>query len=331
MRAWFDGWRRVFGAPAVIAGVFVVTLLAALPLALSLKDAIQGSLGASLAANQAADGVNYDWWQEFTSQATGLPATFTPSIIGFATTLDSFTALLDQRTVVTPIAAALAVYVAAWIFLYGGVIDRLARDRRIGAYGFFAASGTFFFRFIRLGLMAGAVYLFLLLHVWRWLFTSWYTAETRDFAVEHSAFYWRLLMYAIFSALLALTTIVFDYAKVRAVVEDRRSMIGALVAAIRFVGRNPGRVASLYAATVMVFLMVIAVWALAAPGAGGSGLSMWAGFVASQCYIAARLIVRLQFIASETALFQRSLAHWSYVAAPLSEPPAPPLFPSAVA
>src|SRR3954465_2738977 len=98
VRSWVDGWRRVSNAPAVIIGVFLITLSAALPLALSLRDAIQDHLGASLAANQAADAVNYDWWQEFTSQATGLPATFTPSVIGFASTLDSFTALLDQRT-----------------------------------------------------------------------------------------------------------------------------------------------------------------------------------------------------------------------------------------
>ena len=331
MRSWLDGWRRVLDAPAVVCGVFLITLGAALPLALSMRDAIQGSLGSSLAANQAADAVNYDWWQEFTSQATGLPATFNPSVIGFATTLDSFTALLDQRAIVTPIAAALAVYVFAWIFLYGGIIDRYARDRRTASHGFFAASGTFFFRFIRLGIIAGAVYFFLFVHVWRWLFTNWYPAATRDLAVEHIAFYWRLLMYAIFSALLALTTTVFDYAKVRAVVEDRRSMIGALVAGTRFVLRHPARVAALYAANVVTFLVVVGIWALVAPGAGGSGAGMWMRFIASQCYIAARLLVRLQFAASETALFQQSLAHWGYVAAPLSEPPVPPLFPSAAA
>ena len=324
MRPWFDGWRRVFGAPAIVAGVFVVTLIAALPLALSLRDSIAQSLGASLAANQAADAVNYDWWQEFTSQATGVPATFNPSVIGFATTLDSFTALLDQRAIVTPIAAALAVYVFAWIFLYGGIIDRYARGRRIASHGFFAASGTFFFRFLRLGIIAGAVYFFLFVHVWRWLFTNWYTNETRDLAVEHEAFYWRLLMYAIFSALLALTATVFDYAKVRAVVEDRRSMVGALVAATRFVVRRPGRVVSLYAANVATFLVVVGIWALAAPGAGGSGAAMWLRVAASQCYIGARLVVRLQFVASETALFQRSLAHWGYAAAPLAARPIPP-------
>ena len=132
-------------------------------------------------------------------------------------------------------------------------------------------------------------------------------------------------MYGIFAALLALTTIVFDYAKVRAVVEDRRSMIGALMAGARFIIRNPSRVAGLYLANAFVFLVVVGMWALMAPGAGGSGVSMWAGVAASQCYILARLIVRLQFFASETALFQRSLAHWGYAAAPVVVRPVAPI------
>jgi hypothetical protein len=51
---------------------------------------------------------------------------------------------------------------------------------------------------------------------------------------------------------------------------------------------------------------------------------MWIGVVAAQCYILARLVVKLQFLASETALFQRSLAHWGYAAAPVAVAPAPP-------
>jgi hypothetical protein len=324
MRSWSDGWRRVFSAPAVIGGVFLVTLLAALPLALSLRSALQNHLGASLMAGEAADAVNYDWWQEFASQATGLGSTFTPSIIGFATTLDSISALLDKRVLITPIAWAVGIYVAAWIFLSGGILDRYARGRRIGAHGFFAASGTFFFRFLRLGIAAGIVYWFLFAHVHEWLFTKWYVNVTRDLAVEPTVFYWRLLIYAIFGALLALTTTIFDYAKVRAVVEDRRSMMGALVAALRFLVRNPRRVAALYAANAATFLVAVAAWALIAPGAGGAGLSMWGAVVATQCYVLARLLVKLQFLASETALFQRSLAHVGYAAAPAalrSEPP----------
>ena len=325
MRSWSDGWRRVFSAPAVIAGVFVVTLLTALPLVGVMGVAMNQHLGASLMADEAADGVNYDWWQEFASQATGLGSTFTPSIIGFATTLDSVSGLLDKRVLIAPMAWALGVYVAAWMFLSGGILDRYARGRRIGAHGFFAASGTFFFRFLRLGVAAGVAYWFLFVYVHEWLFTKWYVNVTRDLSVEPTVFYWRLLMYAIFGGLLALTMTIFDYAKVRAVVEDRRSMIGALVAALRFLGRNPLRVVALYAANAAVFLAVVAVWALVAPGAGGAGLSMWGAVIATQCYVLARLVVKLQFTASETALFQRCLAHVGYAAAPAALRPEPPI------
>jgi len=331
MRPWFDGVRRIVAAPAVIAAVYLVTLLAALPLATAMGSAMYEHLGASLAADQAADSVNYDWWQEFASQGSflSLTSTFTPSIVGFATTLDSTSSLLDRRPIVPAIALALGFYVLAWLFIQGGILDRIARGHRIGANGFFAASGTFFFRFLRLGVVAGLVYWLLFTYVHEWLFAKWYVNVTRDLAVERTAFYWRVVMYAIFTALLALTTLVFDYAKIRGVVEDRRSMVGALMAAIRFIVRHPGRVAGVYLLNAILFLVVVAVWAIVAPGAGGSGASMWMGVIASQCYILARLVVKLQMLASETALFQQSLAHWGYAAAPLNVPLPPPVFPSA--
>src|SRR4051812_45318575 len=213
MRPWFDGWQRVAAAPAVVAGVFLVTLLAAAPLATVMGSAIYEHLGASLAADQAADAVNYDWWQEFASQggSLGLNSTFTASILGFGRTLDSTSSLLDKRPMVPAIALAVAVYAVAWLFLQGGVLDRVARGHRTGAHGFFAAAGTFFFRFLRLGVVAGLVYWFLFAYVHEWLFAKWYVNVTRDLAVERTAFYWRVLMYAIFTALLALTTLVFDY------------------------------------------------------------------------------------------------------------------------
>ena len=50
---------------------------------------------------------------------------------------------------------------------------------------------------------------------------------------------------------------------------------------------------------------------------GGSGVTMWLAFVLSQLYIVARLLLKLQFIASQIALFQANLAHASYVSAPV--------------
>ena len=42
-----------------------------------------------------------------------------------------------------------------------------------------------------------------------------------------------------------------------------------------------------------------------------------AGFVLAQLYVGARIFVKLHFLASQTALFQASLAHAAWTAAPL--------------
>lgn len=324
--SWRDGFGRVLHAPAVLAGVFVVTLAAALPLALTLRGMIEAHLGRSLVADAAADGVDYDWWQEFSSQAAGagttglgtaaLGSTFSPSIIGFAATLDNISSVLDAQREIVPVASALAAYLLVWTFLAGGILDRYARQRPTRAHGFFAASGVFFWRFLRLALFAGAAYWFLFSYVHVWLFDDLYTRLTRDLATERVAFLWRVALYTSFGAALVAVNIVVDYAKIRTVVEDRRSVVGALSAALGFLGRRPGRAFGLYALNGLVFLVLLAVWAFAAPGAGGAGLSMWLGLAATQLYLLARLLLKLQFIASQTALFQRSLAHAAYTAAP---------------
>src|SRR5262249_5212496 len=159
--AWRDGARRTVAAPAIIAGVWLATLAIALPLALVLRGMLQDSLGHSLAADSAASGTNYDWMQEFAEQATGVGATFRPAVIGFAAVLDNANAFLDNTTRPYVIAAAASAYVILWIFLAGGIIDRYARDRPVRAHGFFAASGVFFFRFVRLAIVQWVVYGFL--------------------------------------------------------------------------------------------------------------------------------------------------------------------------
>jgi hypothetical protein len=51
---------------------------------------------------------------------------------------------------------------------------------------------------------------------------------------------------------------------------------------------------------------------------------MWVGFLGAQLYLLARVVVKLQFIASQTALFQASLAHAAYAAVPAREWPDSP-------
>jgi hypothetical protein len=313
--AWRDGVRRVAGAPVTLFGVWAMTVLLSLPLALVLRGMIAQHLGDSLAADSAAAGVNYDWMQEFAAQATGVGVTFRPTIIGFGAVLDNLSAFLDGTPRPLVIVGVASAYAALWMFVAGGIIDRYARDRATRAHGFFAASGVFFVRFLRLAVVQGVVYGLLFGVVHRWLFDRLYDSLTLDTTVERTAFMVRAGLYVAFGLVLAACNLVFDYAKVRAVVEDRRSMLGALGAALRFVRRNAAA-PCLFALNFVAFSACIGLYALVAPGAGGTGATMWIGLFVAQLYVLSRLAVKLVFWASETALFQSRLAHAGYVARP---------------
>jgi hypothetical protein len=183
---------------------------------------------------------------------------------------------------------------------------------------------VFFFRFLRLAVVMWAAYGLLFGYLHPWLFGNLFPRITRDFTVERNAFAVRAAFYVVFGLLVAACNVVFDYAKVRAVVEDRRSMVGAIRAAVGFITRNAGAVVGLYLLNVLLFLLVLAIYALVAPGAGAAGWSTWTALAVGQVYILGRLWVKLVFWASETALFQGRLAHAGYVAAPAATWPDSP-------
>ena len=318
--AWLDGLNRVKRAPWLVIGVWLSTILVALPLTLVLQEQIGAHLGSSMAAQAAADGVNYDWWNEFLAQTSGVGASFVPAILGFAVVMKNLSTVADVSPMPMVIAIAVSMYLLVSMFLAGGVIDRLARDHDLGAGAFFSACGVYFVRFIRLGVIAALVYWVLFGPYHTWLFDDVYPVLTENVTVERTAFFIRLGLYAAFLVPLYAFNILFDYAKIRAVVEDRRSMLGAIVASWRFVRRNAIAVGVVYKINILVFLLVIGLYYLIAPGARADTLA----FAIGQLYIVLRVIVRLQFTASQTALFQGRLAHAGYVARPIPKWPDSP-------
>lgn len=310
-----QGWRRVVQAPWLIIGTWIMTLALAAPLGLALHGMLAAHLDASLAAHTARDGVNFDWWIEFLQQSAGVGQFFAPRIIGFAAPLGNLDNVADAKGIPPLLAAALAAHLILSMFFAGGILDRLARGRTVGASGFFAACGVFFFRFIRLGIIGGAAYWLLFAKVHPLLFDTWYTASTIDTTVERTAFVTRMLLYLVFGVLVCAVNIVFDYAKIRAVVEDRRSMVMTLVAGLRFVRRNLGAVLALYLMNLALFLGLLLIYFLVAPGVAGDW-RMWVGLIIGQLYIVGRCLLRLQFASSQIALFQGRLAHAQYTAAP---------------
>ena len=209
-----------------------------------------------------------------------------------------------------PLDATVAWATAAWLvlasFLSGGIIDRYARQRPTRAFGFFGACGMHFWRFLRLGALAGAAYaaLFGLLH-------PLVIAPLLEGGGAPAA-----AGYLAFAAPLAGAVVVFEYARVRIVVEDRRSALGAALAAARFVLRHPWPVAGVFLLNAGAWLLLTLVYSLSA-GRGGSDTPLWVLMLAGQGYLLGRHYLRLLVYASGTALFQGTLAHATYAAAPV--------------
>ncbi len=307
-----EGMRLVNRAPIILVCVFLVTLVTALPFSLMMREALASHLGNSMIAEQVARGVSVQWWSEFIAQTGPVGQTFQTSIIAFDAVLDNLSNLADGRARPSPILWLGAFYLLLWLFLTGGILDRYARARPTRSHEFFSACGIYFVRFLRLAPIVALVYYVLFAVVHPLIFDTIYGELTRDVTVERTAFFVRLALYLVFGAMLAIISVIFDYAKVRAVVEDRRSMIGAIAAGTRFVRRHISAIAALYLLNTGLFVAVLLMYAIVSPGAESSGV--WLGIVVGQIYLAARVWVKLVFLASETAFFQSRLAHAGYIA-----------------
>jgi hypothetical protein len=264
LSAFKDGCRRVWNAPAVLAGLVSLNVLFGVPLSRAFAAAMpgEGTVGR---------------WTEFLLPP--VPGQHLVSLYQAVVDLDA----ADVDT--SAIRAALAAIGLTGIFLIGGVLDRLARDRATGSHGFFAACGIFLFRSIRLSLCIAPVYA----AIWPWLDTE---------SPERGAV---ATLVGLAANLLA------DYALIRMVVEDRRSAIGSLVAAARFIGRHPGATVGLYLLNAAVFMLPLALFYVVEPYlAFGLGLTT--------TYLVIFVVAALVWMGSQTALFQSRLAHAGYTA-----------------
>ena len=194
------------------------------------------------------------------------------------------------------------VWLVLWSFLLGGLIDRYARNRPTRGRGFFGACGAHFGSMLRLGITELAINLgcFLLI-VPRIAGNAYGRAAT-------------LLLVLTVGALV-------HYARVRIVVEDRRSAVGALLAGGRFVRRHAAAASAIYVlfgACLIVSYLVLLGLPAREFDAG------WLMVVAGESFIALQLFLAFASLASATALFQARLAHASYTAGPRLEWPESP-------
>ena len=300
-----DGVKRVLRAPVVVAGAALLAFALALPLNL-LHYPPGSDRSSNISTGPASSRVR---------ECAG-PAIGTDRSLG--ATMSGCVALLTLATVgpTTPTSQFLTGYLLAgifvlWTFVSGGILDRYARDRPTRTAGFFSACGVYGTRLLRLACLATIAYSLLFGPIQRWLFDDLYVLVVSDVAVASWASGAETVLHCVFGFLVITTSLIFDYARVRAVVEDRRSMVGSLIAGWRFVRRRPGACIGLFAANAGILLAVTSTDSVIPRDAPTASV-----VVLSLGYLAIRLAGRLLFYSTEISYFQSQLAHAGYVARP---------------
>jgi len=149
------------------------------------------------------------------------------------------------------------------LFITGGILTVYREDRKLKTGEFFGASGTFFWRFVRLALLALVPFIILGSALWGADKLSDYVG---DRAVSAETGFYIFLAGAILITLLALfVRLWFDVAQVRAVVQDEHKMWSNLWKALGISWRNVSTLFRVYLCISGVAWVTLAV-----------GLFLWA-------------------------------------------------------
>jgi len=303
LRAIAAGFRRCFAAPGMVLALWWVNLLVAMPAALLMSASLRRSIGSSLIHQKLRDGFDTPWFGEFAAAARGIEQAFTPSRLMPAAFLDNLEdwltgALFDKL----PLLVILGLFYAAiWALLLGGVLRRLAGER-LGIAGFLRDGGRFFWRLLRLAVLSGLLYA-AVYGLQRGLFAG-LEEITRDVTAETTVLGYSVAVYLLTALLLTLIHMVFGYAKIATVVEDRRSVVLAVLRALRFVARHPVAALGQYYGVLVISAALLGAYYWLAPGTGQStSTAVVLVFLFGQAYLIIKLVMRLSLLGGQLELF----------------------------
>lgn len=210
-------------------------------------------------------------------------------LLGWGGTAASLSQVITHEPQEPRTISRVLIYLALWIFLAGGIVDRLARGRALGAAAFFGICGFHLGRFVRLGILAGALY---------WLEITAYERWPASTGVD-----------AVFLVVTIIINLIAMFAAIRVVVEDRRSVLDAFAASVRFIRRRPARILALYGLTTAAQILLSHPWLWTAD-------LLPASVLVAAVFMVLSIWARLASLAVMTAFFQGELAHAHYTAGP---------------
>lgn len=228
--------------------LFAINLVFSMILAVPMYRSLEESFGNSLSGERMAEGFDYMWWQEYRDDARGLEKTFTPSIIGKGAVLNNLEGLIQMQVFDLPAAVLVfgILYIILHTFLAGGILSVFRKGEfKFSMKSFFKGSGAYFFRFFWLMILSWAFFLIIGMGVKSGFYSILDGIRDTAFS-EITPFYLGLAFSAVVLFLILFVQMVFDYGRIKVVLEDSPNVLASTAGAFGFVFRNPGSTLGLF-------------------------------------------------------------------------------------
>ncbi|MBN2411264.1 hypothetical protein JXQ31_06190 [candidate division KSB1 bacterium] len=257
-----DGLSIVFENFKMIPVVYIANTSLALLLALPVFSLLNNDIGYKGIRDEMTSGFNYEWWSGFSLNAEGLEKTIRPALSGgFAALFDNFELLFTGKF--TSFGLMIFLFGLTYIFLNaffnGGVIGLYADEKRTFSISrFFSLSGFYFHHFFALALTAVLLFFvfYKVIHPAIFGLIDHFSVKWMS---EKAVWFLNLAGYFIIGLFILFIKIVFDYARIILVVENKESSWLCIWLAFKFMIRHILKTFGLYLILILAGLGLLLV------------------------------------------------------------------------
>ena len=195
-------------------------------------------------------------------------------------------------------------YVCVNTFLAGGFVGMYSKDYRSSFPEFLMDGARYFGKFFRIALVALVVYYLFFAIVVNWVNNSIYESTQND-ASETVPYLYYMIRNVVVLLLMSLLFMIFDYTRIRMVVDDRTSALASTAAGARFAVPRFARTYGLYLLLTAIGVLFVIVYALLEKSMPQE--TYWPLvflFILQQLYMVARLWLKATFYASQITMYR---------------------------
>jgi hypothetical protein len=323
IQAFTQGFQKVGRSKRLVFFVWFINFALAMLLALPMRNQLESYIGPTVQEEQLLRKWDNNWYQTFRMdfEKSQIARMLGYSILGiapFVTNLDGILGGTGVRTIggffidlftkfdfssVGILSLLLLLYTLLSTYFAAGFISAYSEESAFTLKEFLSKGATYFGRFFRLFILS--LIFFSLFFALMNMINQGISSMTTNSPSEMTPFVWYLARNILFFFLLAVFLMWFDYAKIRLVVDNRWSALGAFGTGVKFTFKNFGKTFPLVILLTLLGVVLMALFGVLEHMIPQTGYwTVLVVFLLEQVYMFFRVWIKATFYGTQTVLFQ---------------------------